>query len=388
MSVRKRRWTTDKGAKKEAWVVDYVDQKGERHIKTFARKRNAEVHQAEIAVEVRQGIHTADSNSITVERAAESWQATAAEVGLERATRDQYRQHASLHIVPFIGAVKLSQLSVPLVREFETKLRAGGRSEAMVRKIIVSLGSLIGDAQERGDVPRNVVREMQSRRKRGKENRAARRKRGRLKIGVDIPTREEVKAIVDALQGRWRPLLLTAIFSGLRASELRGLRWQDVDLARREINVRQRADRYNAIGRPKSEAGERTVPMTPIILNALSEWRLQAPTSAKGLVFPNGKGNVECLGNIINRGFGPPQVAAGVTVDGKPKYTGMHSLRHFYASWCINPRSAGGLELSPKVVQERMGHSTIMMTLDVYGHLFPRQDDSEELAAAERSLLA
>jgi integrase len=42
----------------------------------------------------------------------------------------------------------------------------------------------------------------------------------------------------------------------------------------------------------------------------------------------------------------------------------------------------------PKVVQERLGHSSIMMTMDVYGHLFPRGDDSAELAAAERSLLA
>ena len=69
------------------------------------------------------------------------------------------------------------------------------------------------------------------------------------------------------------------------------------------------------------------------------------------------------------------------------KYTGMHALRHFYASWCINPKSAGGLELSPKVVQERLGHSSIQMTLDVYGHLFPRGDDSAELAAAEAALL-
>ena len=51
-------------------------------------------------------------------------------------------------------------------------------------------------------------------------------------------------------------------------------------------------------------------------------------------------------------------------------------------------RVDGGLELPPKVVQERLGHSTIAMTLDVYGHLFPRHDDSEELAAAERALLA
>ena len=72
----------------------------------------------------------------------------------------------------------------------------------------------------------------------------------------------------------------------------------------------------------------------------------------------------------------------------RAKYTGLHALRHFYASWCINRKADGGLELPPKVVQERLGHSTIAMTLDVYGHLFPRHDDSEELAAAERALLA
>jgi integrase len=89
-------------------------------------------------------------------------------------------------------------------------------------------------------------------------------------------------------------------------------------------------------------------------------------------------------------------VAAGVTVrskaqDGHPiveaKYTGLHAFRHFYASWCINRRADGGLELPAKVVQERLGHSSIQMTLDVYGHLFPRGDDAAELVAAERSLL-
>ncbi|MBO0661817.1 tyrosine-type recombinase/integrase [Jiella sp. CQZ9-1] len=69
------------------------------------------------------------------------------------------------------------------------------------------------------------------------------------------------------------------------------------------------------------------------------------------------------------------------------KYTGMHSLRHFYASWLINRKEDGGLGLPPKVVQERMGHSTITMTMDVYGHLFPRGDDADELAAAEAALL-
>jgi integrase len=62
-------------------------------------------------------------------------------------------------------------------------------------------------------------------------------------------------------------------------------------------------------------------------------------------------------------------------------------LRHFFASWCINRRVDGGLELPLKVVQARMGHSTIAMTADVYGRLFPRGDDSAELAAAEKFLV-
>jgi hypothetical protein len=69
------------------------------------------------------------------------------------------------------------------------------------------------------------------------------------------------------------------------------------------------------------------------------------------------------------------------------KYPGLHSLRHFYASWCINRRVDGGLELPLKVVQARLGHASIQMTADTYGHLFPRGDDGGELAAAERAFL-
>jgi integrase len=106
-------------------------------------------------------------------------------------------------------------------------------------------------------------------------------------------------------------------------------------------------------------------------------------------VFPNGSGNVESLANIINRGLGPVQISAGVSIDKGEKdaegstvfaarYPGMHALRHFYASWCINSVKDGGLGLPPKVVQERLGHSTIAMTMDTYGHLFPRGDERDE----------
>jgi integrase len=85
----------------------------------------------------------------------------------------------------------------------------------------------------------------------------------------------------------------------------------------------------------------------------------------------------------------PVQIAAGVvSKKGVAKYQGMHSFRHFYASWCINREKDGGLGLPIKAVQERLGHSSILMTSDVYGHLFPRGDDGSELAKAEKLLMA
>lgn len=413
MSIRKREWTTPKGEPKTAWVVDYKDTHGKRRLKTFAKKKDADVFAAKASVEVREGVHVADSASATVSEAGELWIKRGEQNGLERGTIVQYRQHLDLHIKPLIGDTLLSRLNVPTIRAFEDKMIDEGRSPSMVKKVLVSLGSLLSDAQERGLVVRNAVREKSRVRQKGKDRRLERRQKGKLKLGVDIPLPSEIKAIVGALQGKWRPILLTAIFTGLRASELRGLRWADIDFEKREIHVRQRADRFNNIGRPKSEAGERTVPMPPLVLNTLKEWRLACPRprvkDANGnvvqeemkpeqLAFPNGLGKVETLSAIMQRGFQPLQIAAGVSVDtgrkdkdGKPimaaKYTGFHSLRHFYASWCINRREDGGLGLPPKMVQERLGHSSIMLTMDTYGHLFPRNDDAAELASAEAALL-
>lgn len=410
MSVRKRSWTTPKGEEKSTWVCDYVDTTGKRRLKSFRLKKEADAFAATASVEVREGTHVADSASATVTVAGKLWLASSKAAGLERTTTVGYQAHLDLHIVPFIGATKISALTIPMVRQFEDDLREAGRSPAMVKKVLVSLGSLLADAQERGLTGRNVVRDIRGRRGRG-ERRQEQRRKGRLKVGVDIPTPGEIKTLVGALEGRWRPLLLTAIFTGLRASELRGLRWKDVDLDKREIHVHQRADACNDIGKPKSLSGHRAVPAPPIVINTLREWKLVCPRHDTGkvdgdgnkvlaidLVFPNGQGKVEQLNNIVRRGFQPAQVASGIAIDtgkvdekGKPilaaKYTGLHSLRHFYASWCINRREDGGLGLPPKVVQERMGHSTITMTMDTYGHLFPRGDDAEELAAAELALL-
>src|SRR5262249_21470590 len=123
--------------------------------------------------------------------------------------------------------------------------------------------------------------------------------------------------------------------------------------------------------------------LLPSLVQMLREHRLSRPGD---LVFPNGRGNIESLSNILQRGLAPAMVAAGlVRGQGKPKYSGFHNLRHFFASWCINRKVDGGLELPPMTVKARMGHSSIQITFDRYGHLFPRGDDGAEMAAAEKA---
>jgi integrase len=377
MSVRKRAWTTRNGEPREAWIVDYFDQDGERHIRTFERKKDADAYHATVKVDVRQGVHTAPSKSITVAEAAEGWIKRVEADGRERATVREYRQHVDLHILPRIGRLKLAHLTPAKVEAFRDDLLAN-HSRQLARKVLTSFKSLLKAAKFAHVAADVSVRTD----KRGKRQ---------LEPGVDFPTTGEIKRLIAAAKKfdpKRRTLLLTAALTGLRASELRGLPWKDVGLKTGELHVRQRADRFNRIGSPKSESSRRAVPLdTDVLIPALKEWRLACPNGNLDLVFPTAAGKVEHHKNTLN-GLEPVMVAAGV-VDkaGKPKYA-LHAFRHFFASWCINPKDRGGRELSAKVVQQLLGHSSITMTLDRYGHLFPRGDDKAELAASARALLA
>jgi integrase len=407
MSVRRRTWLNANGSKGQAWVAEYTDHERKRRLRTFETKQEADSFHVGVTGELRAGTHVPDSQSITVAEAGRLWLKRCEADGLEQSTVDYYQQHLDRHIIPVIGAVKLSRLTVPMLTTFQDKLRELGRSPIMVRKVRISLGALLADAQRRGLVGQNVVHAL-PRSLRGKEARAAARQKGKLRVGVDIPSPDEIRAIIATVSngggsdGRCC-LLLTAIFTGLRISELRGLRWDDVRLKRSELHVRQRADRYNKIGPLKSVAGERVIPLPPVLISTLRKWRLACANSELGLVFPAGDGSVESYVNITRHALVPTLLAAGITLPvldehgkpfknggGKPiiaaKY-GWHSLRHFYASWCINRKVDGGLELPPKMVQQRMGHASIAITMDVYGHLFPSGDDGAELAAAEKTLL-
>ena len=151
----------------------------------------------------------------------------------------------------------------------------------------------------------------------------------------------------------------------------------------------------------------------PLVVNALKEWKFACPLHDTGkkdaegnpikelwLVFPNGAGNVEDHHHLDKRNWQPLQVAAGVTAPavykrtGAPKldedgnqitgakYSGLHALRHFFASWCLDRRENGGLGLDMKTTQVRCGHSSIQVTMDTYAHLIPATDTAAQMAAA------
>ena len=123
---------------------------------------------------------------------------------------------------------------------------------------------------------------------------------------------KEISAILAHAPERWRPFLVTAVFTGLRASELRGLRWADVNLRTNEIQITQRADRFNAIGKPKSAAGERTVPFGTIVANTLKEWKLACTKSDLNLASWMSSGQPLEHSNVLKVSLLAAQVKAGI----------------------------------------------------------------------------
>lgn len=388
MSIRKREWTTPRGEAKTAWLVDYRDAAGKRRAKQFGRKKDADAFLATASYEVRQGTHTADSQSITVEKAAENWLARGRRENLEPSTLAAYGQQVSLHIKPFLGGRRLNQLTKPMIEEFRDTLLDKGRSRAMAKRVLASLSSMIKEAQRVGYVAQNVAQGVTVKRS------------ARDKAKIKPPTKQEMRLLIDAA-GRGGPMdlpfLMLLLFAGLRASEIRALPWRNVDLKKGTVTIDQRADLKNVIGPPKSASGFRTIPLPPATVAELRKWKLRCAKSDLDLVFPSAAGTPFFHANIVIRFQEPVQIAAGVCKpklrQGKPVLDkdeepileglyGLHDFRHAAASLWIEQRVA------PKRVQTWMGHHSIQVTFDTYGHLFSAlEDDTAVMAALEAGVL-
>jgi integrase len=143
------------------------------------------------------------------------------------------------------------------------------------------------------------------------------------------------------------------------------------------VNISRRVDAYGDEGSPKSTAGVRTVPLSSQMVAMLKAWKLKSKFSKPDdLIFPNRKGHHLGHDNLVKRRF-LPLFNRLPTVE----RFNWHGLRHFAVSCWIEER------LAPKTVQTFAGHASLQVTMDRYGHLFPRGDDRAELAVAAKALL-
>jgi integrase len=313
---------------------------------------------------VAQGVHAPDAKA-TLEHALDLWIDHGIGEGLERSTIEQRRRHSRLHIAPYLGRVRLADLTPPKVHAYVDRLRDTGMSVAMRRKVLTSLSTALAFARARGLVAQNAAQGVRVR----KDERHI--SNGPLKAGRDFPTKAELKMLIDNAPDFWRAFIIVGIFTGMRISEIRGLRWRDVDNG--TIHVAQRMDQWGAIGALKSKAAYRDIPLVPMAANALKQQRLR--TGAGELVFTTPRGRPVVYTNFRKYVWRKLLAACGLDYE-------FHSLRHAAASLLIE------LGWQPKRVQAVMGHSSITMTFDRYGHLFPQGDIREDLKRLEAAVTA
>jgi integrase len=356
---------------KKVWQADFRDGAGKRRARQFDKKSDADAFLLTARIQVREGVHIPDSESSTVAVAANRWLTQCELEGLEESTTREYRRYVETAIRPALGAVRLSRLNRPTVSDFRRTLM-DTYSHAMTGKIMTSLRALIDNAVADGLAGHNPV--SASRQRRGKTRG---RSQPRQKLRITIPSKDELRLMlerVEACGARWRPFLIVAMFSGLRASELRALAWDCVDLRAGTITVRQRADFRKRISDPKSEAGHREVPVGPFVVNTLREWMLRSLRSDRNLVFPTERGTVYGISKLRSLCWWPLMASCGLLLSGERGRYRFHDLRHVGASLWIEQGA------NPKRIQTLMGHSSIQQTYDTYGHLFADADRDRDAA--------
>jgi integrase len=252
-----------------------------------------------------------------------------------------YEKALRLRVIPELGDRRLSDLRRIDVQDLADQLLGGGHSPATIQLTVASLRAVCRRAVKRGELVLNPCD--------GVELPAVRNGRDR------IASPAEAAKLLAALPEADRPLWATALYAGLRRGELQALRWSDVDLKTNVVRVERSWDNVEGPIAPKTAKGKRTVPIADVLREHLIAHRLR--TGGRGLVFGNGDR--------------PPRLdAAQVRADEAWTTAGLsrvtpHDCRHTFASLMI---AAG---CNAKALSTYMGHASIAITYDRYGHLMP-----------------
>lgn len=377
-SVRKRVWTTAKGETRTAWIVDYADSRGDRQRKHFHRKKDADAFRIKIEGQLSDGTYRPDADKVTVKEVCESFleRCEGRHERNERMTRKMltvYRGHIRNHILypeHGVGSIKLSQFTAKSVGDFRDRIRSAGVTVPTARKILATLHAALEFAIGEDWVATNAAHGVKV---------IGPRDEGSKKIVP--PSKEDVKRLLEAADPDTRRILVFAAATGARAGEQWAARWRDVDMEKGELHIERRVDAYGEEGPPKSAAGVRTVPLSARLVTMLKAWRLQSEFSKlDDLVFPNRVGGHTGHDNFVKRRFLPLFEKSERNPEPPARFN-WHALRHFAVSCWIE---AG---LPPKTIQTFAGHSSLQVTMDRYGHMFPSEDHKRAMDEIAKGLL-
>jgi integrase len=338
------------------WQVRYRDPAGVERARNFSRRGDAEKFMVTIEADKLRGLW-ADPNlaRTTIDEWLPTWQA--GRVHLRASTRESEASLLRNHVLPHFGTRRLGAVSPNDVQQFVADLQEKGLSPATIRLAYMIVQGMFSTAVDSDLIPRSPCRG--------------------IKLPQSLPTEmrflttEEVLLLADAIDPQYRAFVLTAAYTGCRFGELAGLRRHRLDLERRTLTVAESLAEVNGyvhITPPKTVAGRRRIALPGRLCDELTEHLVKWPPSPDGLVFTAQRGGPLLNRNLRDRTW-LPAVRASV---GEPMR--FHDLRHTHAAILI----AQGEH--PKVIQHRLGHSSIKVTLDTYGHLFEGLDE----AAAQR----
>lgn len=267
------------------------------------------------------------------------------------------------HILPYIGYIQLSDLNVMHIERFIGQLRKKGLAESTIKKIFSLVSSSLISASKKEIIPKNVASLADNKPK-------VRRKQ------VDVWDAHEVKNFLDFVKSyntRYYIVFHLALTTGMRQGEILGLRWQDIDYGRNIITVRQSLNHDGLdFSAPKTENSIRSITIDEFTSQALklhqkfieAEKEESSLYIDKDLVTPTKSGR-QCNPRDIDKLWNKLKVKSGL------RNIKFHDLRHTHASLLLKEN------VHPKVVSERLGHSSIQITLDLYSHLFPNlQEDA------------
>jgi len=275
-------------------------------------------------------------------------------------TLRSYRGKLDGYVLPELGDLRLDEVRRRDVQDLVDRLLADGRKSSTVRNTLDPLRALYRWAIRRELVATNPTSDLDIPMER--------------KGSIDIVTAPVARTLIDALPTFERATWATAFYAGLRRGELQAMRVRSIDLGASEIRVERSWDQEQGVIEPKSDTSVRTVPLLAVLRDYLDEHLLSTGRTGDDLAF----------GRTASDPFVPTTLAArtrkawdvvddhereAAEREGRrpvllPRPT-LHPARHTFASTLI---AAGE---NPKAVQEFMGHSSITVTFDEYGHLFP-----------------